>query len=81
VNDAEWFAHLDSATTRPGPDVHLACDVAERFGGTDGDHHKAWVIDQMMRALKGTDYAAWVVSMMDGEDGPDTYGYDEGIPP
>lgn len=26
---------------------------ATKYGGIDGDHHKAWVIDQMVRALTG----------------------------
>lgn len=25
----------------------------EQFGGIDGAHHKAWVLDQVARALKG----------------------------
>ncbi len=33
--------------------IKAALDVAVRYGGTDGDHHKAWVIDQMVRALTG----------------------------
>lgn len=31
--------------------VQLALEYAVRFGGIYGDHHKAWVIDQMVRAL------------------------------
>lgn len=27
------------------------------------------------------EYLDWVVEMCDGEDGPETYGYDEGIAP
>ena len=27
--------------------------VASSYGQTDGDHHKAWVIDQMVRYLTG----------------------------
>lgn len=27
------------------------------------------------------EYTAWVVELKAGEDGPDTYGYDEGIAP
>jgi len=78
----------------------------ESYGGTDGDHHKAWVLDQVARILKGTPvvlekhkwkngheemefstgepskkYLDWVVEMKDGEDGPESYGYDEGIAP
>ncbi len=30
-----------------------ALDLAMRYGQTDGDYHKAWVIDQMVRILTG----------------------------
>jgi len=30
-----------------------ALAIAVRYGGIDGDHHKRWVIDQMVRALTG----------------------------
>ena len=33
--------------------IKKALDLAVRFGGIDGDHHKTWVIDQMVRALTG----------------------------
>lgn len=76
------------------------------YGGIDGDHHKAWVLDQVARILNGTPvickearwanghselrvttgepsarYLEWVRDTKDGEDGPDTYDYDEGIAP
>ena len=37
-----------------------AIELAVRFGGIGGDHHKAWVIDQMVRALAGDRYDAIV---------------------
>ena len=40
-----------------------------------------WVIDQMVRALTGDGYEAWVKLQKDGEDGPNTYDWDEGIAP
>lgn len=63
--------------------IQNALDFAVRYGGIDGDHHKSWVIDQMVRALIGDDakYAAWVREANAGEDGPDTYEWDVGIPP
>lgn len=33
--------------------IAVALDMAERYGGFDGAHHKTWVIDQMVRALTG----------------------------
>jgi hypothetical protein len=63
--------------------IRKALEIAHRYGGIDGDWHKAWVIDQMVRALLGTkrDYAAWVRDQKAGEDGPDTYSWDIGIAP
>jgi len=78
----------------------------QTYGGIDGDHHKAWVLDQVARILHETpiimtiaswenghteerfvlddattEYHEWVGKCKDGEDGPETYGYDEGIAP
>ena len=61
--------------------VQAAIDVAESYGGIDGSHHKTWVIDQMVRALTGSGYKEWVKRQKSGEDGPDTYLWDEGIAP
>ena len=61
--------------------IATALRVANECGGIDGDHHKTWVIDQMVRALAGRDYAAWVRAHRAGEDGPETYDWDEGIAP
>lgn len=56
-------------------------NLIERFGGIDGGHHKQWVIDQIVRIIKGEAYTQWVVEMKDGQDGPNTYSWDEGIVP
>lgn len=58
-----------------------AVEIAYRYGGIDGAHHKTWVIDQMCRELLGDQYEAFVVRCRDGDDGPDTYDYDVGIAP
>ena len=31
--------------------VIAALELAVKYGGIDGEHHKAWVIDQIVRAL------------------------------
>lgn len=36
-----------------GDRVQKALNVASKYGTTDGDHHKMWVIDQMVRELTG----------------------------
>lgn len=60
--------------------IVAALDIAEN-GGVDGADHKMWVIDQMVHALTGEDYAQWVSEYEDGEDGPETYEWDTGIAP
>lgn len=61
--------------------IEKALDLAMCYGGIDGDHHKTWVVDQMVRALTGECYETWVCESKNGEDGPETYEWDEGIPP
>jgi hypothetical protein len=46
-----------------------AIAIAERWGHAEGDHHKAWVIDQMVRALVGVDYEHWVAAYEDTNEG------------
>lgn len=61
--------------------VELATELVLEHGQEDGAHHKAWVIDQVLRILTGDQYAEVVADYRDGEDGPDTYEWDEGIAP
>ena len=85
--------------------IDAALAIAVRYGGVDGDHHKAWVIDQMVRELtncprimghgvdvngvayeypdlgESDEYKALVAGAKDGEDGPETYEWNEGIAP
>jgi hypothetical protein len=65
----------------PEAKIAAALKLIEQYGGIDGGHHKMWVIDQVARALTGEGYEQWVKDMKAGEDGPDTYGWDEGIAP
>ena len=58
-----------------------ALDLIVRYGGIDGDHHKAWVLDQIARVLAGDDYDELVRGAKLGSDGPDTYEWNEGIAP
>lgn len=76
----------DGPQTRIGNALRIASEDSQ----TDGAHHKAWAIDQMVRALLGQrpgydepteEYRAWVREYCRGEDGPDTYEWDEGIAP
>lgn len=61
--------------------VEIALGIIRAHGQTDGSHHKAWVIDQVTRALTGKDYDRWVKAYKAGEYGPETFGWDEGSIP
>lgn len=61
--------------------AETALDIILRYGGIDGAHHKQWVLDQVLRALTGPEYDAWVTAHNEGEEGPDTYSWDTGIAP
>ena len=59
-----------------------AIEMIGQCGGYDGGHHKQWVIDQTLRILLGDEmYPKWLETHCKGEDGLNTYGWDEGIPP
>lgn len=63
--------------------INKAIKIIIEYGVYDGGHHKQWVLDQVMRALLGSDeeYEAWVDEYRLGDDGPYTYHWDEGIAP
>lgn len=60
-----------------------ALSLIYKYGGIDGAHHKQWLLDQLVRTLVGSDkkYKTWVKHFEEGEDGPKTYEWDEGIAP
>jgi hypothetical protein len=61
--------------------VQDAIEIAVKYGSIDGEPHKAWVIDQMVRALTGADYGAVVADAKKGDCGPETYDWDCGRAP
>lgn len=75
----EMIADAIAAAERERAD--RAIELAVRYGGIDGAHHKAWVIDQMVRSLAGDRYADVVRDAKAGNDGPETYTWDEGAAP
>jgi hypothetical protein len=54
-----------------------AVEVAYRYGQIDGAHHKAWVIDQMVRILAGSDYERLIKEYENNGE----YQWDVGIAP
>ena len=61
--------------------IEAAIEIARNWGGVGGSHHKAWVIDQMVRVLAGDLYDTLVTEAKAGSDGPNTYDWDEGVAP
>lgn len=72
-----WLVTEHKVAETDAERIELALGVIERFGQTDGDHHKAWVIDQVTRALTGDGYEQWVADYCDDE----THEWDEGTAP
>ena len=60
--------------------VTAAMEIVADYGGIDGGHHKQYALDQIARALLGDQYESWVKNWEHGDDGPNTYRWDEGIP-
>ncbi len=52
--------------------------LAEKYAGIEGDHHRMWVIDQMIRLLLGDKYDQWVAMYNSAQDSDD---WDTGIAP
>lgn len=63
------WAEAEETTAEMSLYISQALETAIRFGGIDGDHHKAWVIDQMVRLLAGDDYADLVESNQPWDEG------------
>lgn len=76
-----WKEKINALVEDYPESVRSAIAIGISYGNIDGDHHKMWVIDQMLRTLVGDKYDALIAAHNDGEDGPDTYGWDTGIAP
>ena len=61
--------------------IDKAIDMILDWGGIDGGHHKQWTLDQTLRVLAGDRYDDLIKDWESGEDGPETYKWDEGIAP
>lgn len=61
--------------------IGWALDIALRHGQEPEAHHKAWVIDQMVRTLTGDQYDETIREAKVGENGPETYDWDVGVAP
>jgi hypothetical protein len=80
-NDLPWTISVRNWPETDAERVRVAVNLLLGDGQTEGDHHKAWVIDQVLRVLTGDNYQQVIKDYCMGEDGPDTYSWDEGIAP
>lgn len=79
--DLDRLDELEAKEVQRNEDISKVLDIAQ-FGQLDGDHHKLWVIDQIVRALTKDGYDAWVKSYMTDEDtGRIEWIWDIGIAP
>lgn len=61
--------------------IDKAIELIKEDGCVCGSHHKAWVIDQLLRILAEDQYESIVAEYTNGDRGPDTYVWDVGCPP
>ena len=47
-------------TIGPSLRIKTAVDALQAYHFTDGNHHKAWIANEALRALMGDKYAAWL---------------------
>ena len=50
-----WNNKITKTKSEAEERIKKALKIAWSYGQTEGDHHKAWVIDQMVRELCGND--------------------------
>lgn len=54
-----------------------AISLILEYGGIDGNHHKQWLLDQVLRILAGDEYDQLILENNEGGE----YGWYEGIAP
>ncbi|GAB1642515.1 hypothetical protein [Krasilnikovia sp. MM14-A1259] len=77
----QWRIESEQVPESDQDRIELSLELAFQYGQIDGEHHKTWVIDQIVRTLAGDRYEQLIVAYRDGEDGPESYSWDEGIAP
>ncbi|HWB37972.1 MAG TPA: hypothetical protein VHA75_18300 [Rugosimonospora sp.] len=77
----EWMISEIEVPETDAERVTLAIRTALDFGSFDGDHHKQYALDQVVRILAGDRYEQVIAEWEAGEDGPETYSWDTGIAP
>ena len=77
----KWLETKVSDGRRAIEAMEKALELIFEYGQIDGAHHKAWVIDQVVRILCGKEYEKEIADYKNGEDGADTYEWNIGIAP
>lgn len=86
-NEADQFIgknqDLEEASQCLADMMEHALKVIAKYGVIDGDHHKQWVLDQVVRFLTGTEenYQKWIVAHNTGPQGQECYSWETGIAP
>ncbi len=74
--DAEMYVEQKTDAQKIDKAIKMLLD----YMGIDGGHHKQYGIAEAIKILAGSQYAAVKQEWCDGEDGPATYEWDNGIP-
>ena len=61
--------------------IENALNILTEYSQIDGAHHKAWCLDQIARALLGTEYDQFVYDYEHDKETGETYHWDRGIAP
>lgn len=63
----ETYPNLEDTPFHSYTPADWAMEFISRYGQIDGDHHKAWVLDQVARILKGTKVYVKLAVWLSGE--------------
>lgn len=60
--DEDYFSMRTENLSEPSYEERAgkALELIEQYGSVDGDHHKAWLIDQIVRSLTSLNYQKWI---------------------
>ena len=61
--------------------IEKVLELIFQYGQIDGEHHKTWVIDQIVRILTKDKYNEWIKNYVYDEETGDIYSWDKGIAP
>ena len=61
--------------------IDKVLNIIFEYGQIDEGHHKAWVIDQIVRILQGDNYKNWVYDYKHDKETGEKYSWDIGIAP